>query len=150
MTEGHFASTVSAVLDPILAPRGFPYAAHHNGVTGPGQPAAYNPDNVLFHCDGDLVEGTLRRYPSWDAPLRASYGPHEVSCLDLWVQVEGGVRTWTFEIFEDDVAAAAGEEAMRRLDELAEAPLEEWVGQLARILDAYFTGLAATVEGPGG
>jgi hypothetical protein len=150
MTERHFASTVSAVLDPILAPRGFPYAAHHNGVTGPGQPAAYNPDNVLFHCDGDLVEETLRRYPTWVDPLRASYGPEEIICLDLWVQQEGGVRTWSFELLEDDVAAAAGEDAMRRLEELADAPLEEWVGQLARVLDAYFRTLEAPVEGPDG
>jgi hypothetical protein len=45
--EPDFSAVVSARLDPILAPRGFPYAARENGVSAPGEPAAHNPDSVI-------------------------------------------------------------------------------------------------------
>jgi hypothetical protein len=72
--EPDFSAVVSARLDPILAPRGFPYAARENGVSAPGEPAAYNPDPVIFHCDGvEAVNDVMARYRGWTGRLRGSY-----------------------------------------------------------------------------
>jgi hypothetical protein len=142
--EPDFSAVVSARLDPILAPRGFPYAARENGVSAPGEPAAYNPDYALFHCDGvEAVDGVMTRYRGWSTRLRESYGPQEILCLDLWVKQERGRRYLSFEGFEDDVIRVAGREAEQRLASLATGPLDEWVDQLAFMLDRYFTGLEA-------
>lgn len=145
MRRSSFTAVVSARLNPILAPRGFPYAAHHNGVAAPGEPAIHNPDSVLFHCDGvDSVADLLVRYPSWSTRLRASYGPQEILCLDLWVKQERGERSWDFEIFEDDVVSVAGSDAEQRLASLEAGPLEQWVDGLAVMLDTYFRALETT------
>lgn len=145
MDQSAFSAVVSARLDPVLAPRGSPYAAHENGVSAPGEPPTYNQDHALFHCDGvDAVADLMRRYPGWSTRLRAAYGPHEILCLDLWVQNDRGVRSWSFEGLEADVVAAAGQEAQQRLDVLGGGPLHEWVDQLGFMLDAYFTRLTAT------
>jgi hypothetical protein len=144
MNDPNFVAVVSARLDPVLAPRGFPYAADGNGVSGPGEAAAYNRGSVLFHCDGPgAVDEVMARYPGWSDRLRASYGPQEILCLDLWVQQEHGSRSWSFEVFEDDVAEAAGTDARERLARSSTGPLEEWVDQLAVMLDRYFTDLEA-------
>lgn len=127
-----FAATVVEHLDPVLAPRGFPSQA-------PGA----NDDAVLFHCDGPDVDDVLDRYPAWREPLRESYGSQPIHCLDLWVQRDDRARSWSFESFDGDVAAAAGPEAMQRLDELQDAALHEWAAQLAYVLDVYFSGLEA-------
>lgn len=144
MTDQQFAATVSRRLHPMLASRGFPYAAEHNGASAPGEPATRNATSVLFHCDGPSVEDVLVRFPVWRDPLYRSYGSADVSCLDLWVQLEDGHPVWSFEVFEPDVAIVAGEHAMRRLRELSGGPLEEWVDQLAVVLDAYFQSLEAS------
>lgn len=137
-----FAAVVSARLDPILAPRGFPYAAGHNGVSTPGEPARHNPDGVLFHCDGvDAVGDVMARYPGWDSRLRASYGGQEIFCLDLWVLDEPEGPSWSFEIFEADVLRAAGDHATQQLATLGSASLEKWIDQLATMLDTYFRAL---------
>jgi hypothetical protein len=132
-------------LDPILAPRGFPYAARENGASAPGEPAAYNPDSVLFHCDGvEAVNEVMARYRGWSTRLRGSYGPtQEILCLDLWVQQERGKRHLGFEGFEGDVTRVAGREAELRLATLSTGPLDEWVDQLGFMLDRYFTALEA-------
>ena len=144
MKDQQFAATVSRRLHPMLASRGFPYAAEHNGVSEPGEPATRNATSVLFHCEGPAVEDVLARFPVWRDPLYRSYGSAEVPCLDLWVQLEDGHPVWGFEIFEPDVATAAGEQAMRRLRELGAGPLDDWVDQLAAVLDAYFHSLEAS------
>jgi hypothetical protein len=91
VNDPDFCAVASARLDPILAPRGFPYAADHNGVSAPGEPAVQNQDGVLFHCDGvETVTDLMARYPGWSARLRESYGPQEILCLDLWVKQELG------------------------------------------------------------
>lgn len=142
MNDPDFCAVASARLDPILAPRGFPYATHHNGVSTPGEPAVQNQDSVLFHCDGvEAVTELMARYPGWSARLRESYGPQEILCLDLWVQQERGIRSWNFETFEDDVVRIAGTEAEQRLADLSSGPLNEWVDQLGFMLDRYFTSL---------
>jgi len=124
MRKASFTAVVPARLDPILAPRGFPYAANHNGVAAPGEPAVHNPDSVLFHCDGvDSVADLVVRYPSWSTRLRASYGPQEILCLDLWVKQECGERSSDFEIFEDDVINVASADAEQRLASLEAGPL---------------------------
>jgi hypothetical protein len=145
MRRSSFTAVASARLNPILAPRGFPYAAHHNGVAAPGEPAIHNPDSVLFHCDGvDSVADLLVRYPSWPTRLRASYGPQEILCLDLWVKQERGERSWDFEIFEDDVVSVAGSDAEQRLARADAGPLDQWVDGLALMLDTYFRALETT------
>lgn len=144
MNDPDFVAVVSARLDPVLAPRGFPYDAHFNGVSVPGEPAASNPDSVLFHCDGPgAVEALMARYPGWATRLRVAYGGEEIVCLDLWVQQERGTRSWNFEGFEDGVTDAAGADARQRLDRARVGPLQEWVDQLAVMLDRYFTDLEA-------
>lgn len=144
MNDPDFCAVASARLDPILAPRGFPYAASHNGVSAPGEPAVQNRGGVLFHCDGvEAVTELTARYPGWSARLRESYGPQEPFCLDLWVQQERGVRSWTFEIFEGDVVRIAGTEAQQRLANQSSGLLTEWVDQLGSMLDQYFTALEA-------
>ena len=145
MHESSFAEVVSAKLDPILAPRGFPYAAKHNGVAAPGEPAVRNSDSVLFHCDGrEAVADVLARYPTWSTRLRASYGTQEIICLDLWVQQERGKRSWSFESFESDVVSVAGADAQQRLASLNAGPLDQWVDELAVMLDMYFSDLENT------
>jgi hypothetical protein len=144
MNDPDFVAVVSARLEPVLAPRGFPYAARENGVSAPGEAAAYNPDSVLFHCDGpEAVEAVMARYPGWATRLRAAYVGEEIICLDLWVQQDRGIRSWSFEVFEDDVAETAGAGARQRLDRSRAGPLEDWVDQLAVMLDRYFTELEA-------
>lgn len=133
MRDPEFAEKVTAALQPILAARGFP--CQHDSV---------NRDAVLFHCDGENVDDVLARYPDWLPRLRESYGGHRLPCLDLWVRQDGQRWTWSFEIFEGDVAAEVGADAMQRLDELQTAPLEEWLAQLAEILDRYFSSLDAS------
>lgn len=130
MDRPGFAVEVIEYLEPVLAPRGFPSQ-------GPGA----NDDSVLFHCDGPEVDAVLDRHPAWREPLRESYGGGAIPCLDLWVQQDDRTRSWSFEVFDDDVAAAAGPEAMQRLQALQEAPVDEWAAQLAHILDAYFSAL---------
>ena len=147
MKDPAFVPTVSRRLHPVLASRGFPYAAEHNGVVEAGEPAIRNAASVLFHCDGSAVEDVLVRFPVWRDPLHESYGSADVPCLDLWVRLEHGHPVWNFEIFEPDVAAAAGEEAMRRLRVLSGGPLDEWVDQLAAVLDAYFHSLETSGSG---
>ncbi|WP_052668135.1 hypothetical protein [Nitriliruptor alkaliphilus] len=143
-----FSAVVSARLDPVLGPRGFPYAARENGVSAPGASPVQNPDSVLFHCDGvDAVDALMTRYPGWAAPLRASYGDEEILCLDLWVLQERGSRSWSFEIFEDDVISVAGHHAQARLEELQAGPVEAWVDQLAHMLDGYFSSLEGLGRG---
>ena len=61
-----FVATASARLNPVLAPRGFPYDGRHNGVTGPGVEAARNHGAVLFHCDSkDELAEVMGRYHGW-------------------------------------------------------------------------------------
>ena len=43
-----FVATASALLDPALAPRGFPYDGRHNGVTGSGMDASRNAGAARF------------------------------------------------------------------------------------------------------
>ena len=81
------------------------------------------------------------RYPSWSTRLRSSYGPQEILCLDLWVKQERGERSWDFEIFEDDVISVAGADAEQRLASLEAGPLDQWVDELAVMLDTYFSAL---------
>ena len=147
MNEATFAEVVSARLDPILAPRGFPYAAHQNGMVEPGEPAVSNPDSVLFHSDGvDAVADVMARYPGWSPRLRESYGLQEIICLDLWVEQERKGRSWNFEIFDSDVLDIAGSGAKERLSRLAMGPIDEWADQLARMLDAYFSQLESAAS----
>lgn len=128
MDHQDFAATVVRHLEPVLGPRGFPSQRHEG-----------HANSVLFHCDGPNVEHALDRHPRWRDPLRESYGNLAIPCLDLWVTHEDGTRSWSFEVFDRDVAAAAGPEAMRRLEDLQAAPVDEWAAQLATVLDAYFT-----------
>ena len=145
MNDLMFAAVVSARLGPILAPRGFPYAADHNGVSAPGEPARINPDAVLFHCDGVDADGdVMARYPGWTTRLRQSYGEQEIPCLDLWVLQGPGERSRSFEIFETDVIRTAGEEAAQRLARLGSASLDEWVDQFASMLDSYFSAMESS------
>ena len=137
-----FVATASARLDPVLAPRGFPYDGRHNGVTGPGVEAVRNQGAVLFHCDGkDELAEVMGRYHGWSQRLSGSYGPQPVPCLDLWVLEDDDGRRWDFEIFEDDVARAAGRSAMERLEQLDSAHHSRWIEQLATILDTFLTAL---------
>lgn len=125
-----FAAKVVEHLEPVLAPRGFPPQGHGE-----------DDSSVLFHCDGPDVGAALQRYPSWRQPLAASYGSQPIPCLDLWVQQDGDTRSWSLEIFTGDVAAAAGPDAMRRLEQLQDGSVEDWVAQLADVLEIYFTQL---------
>lgn len=127
----------------MLAPRGFPYDGRHNGLTGSRVEASRNAGAVLFHCDGeDELADVMGRYPGWSQRLRASYGPQPVPCLDLWVCQDGDHgRRWDLEIFEGDVAHAAGRSAMERLEQLESAHHSRWIEQLATILDTFFTAL---------
>lgn len=130
MGTSGFAAKVVEHLDPVLAPRGFPaqgYGEHDS--------------SVLFHCDGPNVEGALERYPSWRQPLADSYGGQPMPCLDLWVQQDGRTRSWSLEIFNRDVATAAGPEAMRRLEDLKNGSVDDWAAQLADVFEIYFTQL---------
>lgn len=137
-----FVVEVVARLDPVLAPRGFPHQADADELSPLDEPSESD-DAVLFHCDGpDAVAEVIRRYPGWGPALRASYGPEPILCLDLWVGLHRE-RTpwWTFEVFTDDVARAAGEAAMHRLDATASTDPMAWIGHLADVLDAYFATL---------
>lgn len=80
----------------------------------------------------------------WRRPLYESYGDPRIPCLDLRVKQDERRRSWSFEIFERDVAAEAGPSAMRGLDQLQQAPLDDWLAQLAKILDSYFSSLEAS------
>ncbi|MTV26602.1 hypothetical protein FTX61_14435 [Nitriliruptoraceae bacterium ZYF776] len=87
---------VSAALDPVLAPRGFPYSTGHNRVATAGDDASRNEGSALFHCEGsDHVAAVMRRYPGWSSRLRSSYGEQEIICLDLWVHHDDELgRSW--------------------------------------------------------
>ena len=133
MGDQPFTDVVLGHLQPVLAPRGLP-----------GQ--AQGDDAVLFHCDGPDVDDVLDRHPAWREPLRESYGEHAIPCLDLWVQQDGSARSWSFEVFDRDVAEAAGPEEMHRLAAMQQASLDEWAAQLASVLDTYFAQLADRAE----
>lgn len=128
--EGSFAHSAVRRLDPVLALRGFP-----------ARPPGEQDDSVLFHCDGPPVDEVMDRYPGWRDQLTSSYQSQTIPCLDLWVQRTEGPMSWSFEVFERDVAAVAGPQAMGRLQELATGAAEPWLDQLADVLDAYFTSL---------
>lgn len=132
MCDGDFAAEAVKWLQPVLAPRGFPH-----------DPRAATDESVLFHCDGADLDEVIDRYPGWRDRLRESYSSEQFPCLDVWVQRAEGRPSWSFESFERDVAAVAGSQAMRRLEDLETGPLEAWLEQLAHVLDTYFSALEA-------
>lgn len=121
-----------ARLQPVLAPRGFP-----------AQRSSAGPDAVLFHCDGTAVEEVATRYPAWFADVARSYDD-DVVCLDLWVQHDASGWSVNFEnVTDEDLADAAGREAVARMHALADGPLDVWLDQVAFVLDSFFDSVDA-------
>jgi hypothetical protein len=129
----NLAEQVIARLEPVLAPRGFPC-----------QRSSAGPDSVLFHCDGAAVDNVATRYPAWFADVAIAYGDDDVICLDLWVQQEAGKWLVHFEnVTDEDLADAAGREAVARMHALAAGPLDAWLDQVALVLGSFFDSIEA-------
>ena len=134
--EADFVTRVTARLEPVLAPRGFPC-----------QRSSASAESVLFHCDGPLVDEVAARYPAWFAEMQRSYGTPSPVCLDLWVQQDRRTRWVSFETVTDrDLADAAGRDAVERMHALATGPLDAWLDQVAHVLDAYFESIEAAAS----
>jgi hypothetical protein len=128
-----FVEQVIARLDPVFAPRGFPC-----------QRSSAEADSVLFHCDGADIANVATRYPAWFADVARSYGDAEVTCLDLWVQQEDGKRFVDFEnVTDEELANAAGRDAVARMHSLAAGPLDSWLDQVALVLGSFFDSIEA-------
>ena len=99
---------------------------------------------MLFHCDGAAIQDAATRYPAWFADVARSYDDDHVICLDLWVQQEAGKWLVHFEnVTDEDLADAAGHEAVARMHALAAGPLDAWLDQVALVLGSFFDSIEA-------
>lgn len=126
-----FAEATAAALGPVLAPRGFPLQSADTN----------SPDNasVLFHCDGPQVASFLQGCPEWyvDELIR-TYGGETPRCLDIWVKMEDGDRSFHGEWQPRTLTAIAGRERVNRLDRARHGPLQAWLDTLVEVLDVFF------------
>lgn len=125
-----FCDATVAALDPVLAPRGFPL---QSADTPSPQDAA-----LLFHCDGPQVASFLQGCPKWYVDeLDTMYGG-DIPCLDIWVKMEDGERSFQGEWQPRTLIAIAGRERMDRLDRARHGPLQSWLDALVEVFDVFF------------
>lgn len=95
---------------------------------------------MLLTATARPIDDVATRYPAWFADVTRAYGDQDVICLDLWVQQGDGERFMQLENDTDeDLADAAGPEAVARMRALAAGPLDAWLDQDALVLGSCST-----------
>lgn len=125
-----FAEATATALDPVLAPRGFPLQS--------ADTHSPHKASVLFHCDGPQVASFLQGCPEWYVDeLNTMYGG-DIRCLDIWVTLDDGDRSFQGEWQSGTLTATVGRERMDRLDRARHGPLQAWLDALVEVLDVFF------------